>query len=121
MSKQSELSIQIQLKVTSKKVAEEFYLGKLGMRKVDNDKNDGDQLWTGFETPQFISLIQARQTEVRCTQILTDDCVQEYHRLKKNGVFFSSAPGYTAIGLQAEFNDPFGNRFILTEERNYKL
>ena len=51
----------------------------------------------------------------------TNDCIQDYHRLKDKGINFTITPDYTSEGLIAEFLDSFGNRYCLLEERNYKL
>jgi predicted enzyme related to lactoylglutathione lyase len=53
--------------------------------------------------------------------LLTNDCIQDYHRLKDKGINFTMTPDYTSEGLIAEFLDSFGNRYCLLEERNYKL
>lgn len=49
----------------------------------------------------------------------TDDCLKDYHQLKTAGVCFNKQPEYLDIGLAAEFNDDYGNEYILLEERNY--
>jgi predicted enzyme related to lactoylglutathione lyase len=49
----------------------------------------------------------------------TDDCLNDYHSLKMAGVNFYNEPQYLPIGLGAEFLDPFGNRYLLIEERSY--
>ena len=49
----------------------------------------------------------------------TDDCIKDYHTLKARGVIFQSQPTYLDEGLLASFNDPFGNEFLLLEERSY--
>ena len=51
----------------------------------------------------------------------TNDCIQDYHKLKDKGINFTMTPDYTSEGLIAEFLDSFGNRYCLLEERNYKL
>jgi predicted enzyme related to lactoylglutathione lyase len=49
----------------------------------------------------------------------TEDCLSDYHSLKKSGVFFYNEPHYSTMGLGAEFMDPSGNRCLLIEERSY--
>lgn len=54
-----------------------------------------------------------------CIILSTDDCLNDYHLYKTKGLFFCTSPRYLPAGMQAEFLDPAGNRFILLEERNY--
>lgn len=49
----------------------------------------------------------------------TDDCIKDYHTLKAKGVTFQTQPNYLDEGLSACFSDPFGNQYILLEERSY--
>jgi predicted enzyme related to lactoylglutathione lyase len=49
----------------------------------------------------------------------SDDCLEDYCRLKANGVSFKKAPAYLDEGLCVEFSDPFGNDYTILEQRNY--
>ncbi|MBW4891690.1 hypothetical protein KXQ82_18340 [Mucilaginibacter sp. HMF5004] len=49
----------------------------------------------------------------------SDDCLKDYHNLKSTGIAFNTPPQYLPIGLAAEFNDDYGNEYVLLEERNY--
>ncbi|MBB2146254.1 hypothetical protein GM921_12205 [Pedobacter sp. LMG 31464] len=49
----------------------------------------------------------------------TDDCIKDYHTLSSRGVVFQTQPNYLNEGLSASFSDPFGNQYVLLEERSY--
>jgi predicted enzyme related to lactoylglutathione lyase len=51
--------------------------------------------------------------------INSDDCLKDYHNLKIAGVCFNNSPQYLPVGLAANFNDDYGNEYVLLEERNY--
>jgi hypothetical protein len=65
-------------------------------------------------------VIDTHQSGFKSRLILnTDDCLKDYHQLKTAGVNFNTPPEYMPIGLAAEFNDDYGNQYILLEERDY--
>ena len=45
----------------------------------------------------------------------TDDCWKAYAMLSERGVHFVSAPTKQLYGVEATFEDPYGNTFILLE------
>lgn len=52
--------------------------------------------------------------------IRTDDCLKDYFTLADKGVLISKKPEYSSKGLSVEISDPWGNSYILLEERNYQ-
>jgi len=46
---------------------------------------------------------------------VVDDVKQEFEKLKKKGVKFISEPFQIPTGLGVEFEDPFGNRWGITD------
>ncbi|WP_113660768.1 VOC family protein [Pedobacter nanyangensis] len=50
----------------------------------------------------------------------THDCLEQYCRLKSNGVWFKAQPHYMSAGLLAEFVDADGNSYFILERRNYQ-
>lgn len=50
----------------------------------------------------------------------TNNCLEDYHKMKSSGVKFQDEPHYLGSGLLAEFEDSSGNHFILLEEREYE-
>ena len=69
----------------------------------------------------FIAIIKDTANEYRRGHIVLncDDCLNDYHKLKMAGVIFCNEPQYLPIGMGIEFIDPFGNRYLLIEERSY--
>jgi hypothetical protein len=49
----------------------------------------------------------------------TDNCLRDYHQLKSAGIKIEQVPRYTARGLEVIFSDPYGNHYLLLEERDY--
>jgi catechol 2,3-dioxygenase-like lactoylglutathione lyase family enzyme len=47
----------------------------------------------------------------------TADCQQTYQELSARGVDFPSPPEEKFYGIEAVFQDPFGNRFSLTQRK----
>lgn len=47
----------------------------------------------------------------------TDDCRGEYDRLKARGVRFTRSPQELPWAIQAIFEDPYGNRFVLVQRK----
>lgn len=47
----------------------------------------------------------------------TDDCRRQVKTLKERGVQILSEPQEVPWGIQAAFADPYGNSFVLVEER----
>lgn len=69
----------------------------------------------------YLGLVVDKKNQGFKTRIIlnTDDCLKDYHNLKTAGVCFNKQPEYLGIGLAAEFNDDYGNQYILLEERDY--
>jgi catechol 2,3-dioxygenase-like lactoylglutathione lyase family enzyme len=70
---------------------------------------------------QYLNLVVDKEKAGFKTRIIlnTEDCLKDYHHLKTQGVDFKNQPQYLSAGLYAEFNDNYGNEFVLLEERNY--
>lgn len=50
----------------------------------------------------------------------TENCLEDYQKMKSSGVKFYGEPHFLGSGLLAEFEDSSGNRFVLLEEREYE-
>jgi hypothetical protein len=89
--------------------------------KVVLDKKQDHTPMQIENSDQYLNLIVDKDNSGFKTRIIlnTDDCLKDYHNLKTLGVNFKEQPQYLAAGLYAEFNDDYGNEFILLEERNY--
>jgi catechol 2,3-dioxygenase-like lactoylglutathione lyase family enzyme len=51
--------------------------------------------------------------------LTTDDCRAAYEELSARGVEFQTKPEEQLYGVDAEFRDPFGNNFRLTQVREF--
>jgi predicted enzyme related to lactoylglutathione lyase len=52
---------------------------------------------------------------IPCIVFSTDDIHKEYERLKEKGVVFKTAPKKTDYGIEAVFDDTFGNYIQLVQ------
>jgi len=101
-----------------------FFTDKLGLEVSGTKSVLFGQECTLIKTDNpdvFIVLFKQQHNQAKSAPIIisTDDCLNDYHSLKMAGVNFYNEPQYTPIGLGAEFLDPFGNRYLLIEERSY--
>ncbi|MBO0795454.1 MAG: VOC family protein [Ktedonobacteraceae bacterium] len=112
-----------------------FYTQKLGLEKrTDVTFGPGLRLLTvaprGQQKPEIalatpdvkrmgeehINALKARRSHRATPWIFdTDDCCQVYEMLKARGVSFVSEPVRQSYGLEAVFEDPYGNTFVLLE------
>jgi catechol 2,3-dioxygenase-like lactoylglutathione lyase family enzyme len=73
----------------------------------------GPPLFDAEGAAQFKELIA--KGHVGGLHFATDDCRASYEELKGRGVEFSQEPTEQPYGVDAEFRDPSGNRFRLTQ------
>jgi predicted enzyme related to lactoylglutathione lyase len=101
----------------------DFLTRKLGFKisdkKLTYENNECRAIEAGADT--YFILIERTQGPGSKNHIIlnTEDCLNDYHALKTNGVAFLSEPQYLPTGLAANFSDNSGNSFLLLEERNY--
>lgn len=101
-----------------------FFIHNLGFKVSENRLIYEDSECRTIETGSpgiFFVLIKrnAWHGGNNCIILNTDDCLNDYYRLKTNGVVFFTEPQYSSTGLAAYFSDICGNEFLLLEERNY--
>ncbi|WP_448702647.1 VOC family protein [Mucilaginibacter sp. AW1-3] len=104
--------------------AVDFFTKKLGFTPAGNDTSDqqGDEVPIRIsDTDQYFNLVADKSKTGFKTRVIlnTEDCLKDYHHLKTQGIDFKNQPQYLDTGLCAEFNDNYGNEYILLEERNY--
>jgi predicted enzyme related to lactoylglutathione lyase len=92
----------------------DFYQNKLGLKvKFDFSERGMIAFSVGNSEP---AIILRKADEVKPSILFTVDDVHEACKmLKQRGVVFLSEPYEIMTGLAVEFNDPFGNRFGLTD------
>jgi len=101
--------------------ADAFYANCLGMpteRTMISAKEKGILVKVDCETNIFLSE-HKHQNQTNKIVLTSDDCLEDYCRLKSKGVVFKKMPSYLSEGLSIEFSDPYGNDFIILEQRNY--
>jgi len=101
-----------------------FFTGKLGFSLAGETVLNDDAGYTAMQvnnTETYLNLQLDKHNSGFKTRIIlnTDDCLKDYHDLKTKGINFKEQPQYLTIGLSAEFNDNYGNQYVLLEERNY--
>ena len=107
----------------------QYYTEKLGLEKMD-DVNFGEgNRWLTVTAPQQkdvqIFLQKADSFGVDATDQVgkatmwafnTDNCRETYDTLKERGVKFLSEPKEQPWGIEAVFEDLYGNKFSIVEE-----
>ncbi len=101
-----------------------FFTEKLGFSADDSAAFDAHNKQVPIRinnTDQYLNLVVDKEKAGFKTRVIlnTEDCLKDYHHLKTQGVDFKNQPQYLSAGLYAEFNDNYGNEFVLLEERNY--
>jgi predicted enzyme related to lactoylglutathione lyase len=94
--------------------AADFYQEKLGLKvKFDFSERGMIAFSIGDAEP---AIILRKADQVKPSILFTVDDVHEACKiLKQKGVVFLGEPYELMTGLAVEFNDPFGNRFGLTD------
>ena len=101
-----------------------FFTCNLGFKVSENrliyEDVECKTIETGSPDTFFVLVKRKASHDVKnCIILNTDDCLNDYHRLKTGGVVFFAEPQYSSIGLATYFSDKSGNKFLLLEERNY--
>lgn len=102
----------------------DFYTLKLGFKVVTDQPFDGAQRWIELAIPKAetkIVLFTPRGHEDRIggfqnVTFLSDDVESTFHLLKSRGVEFTQAPQKADWGTAAIFQDPDGNKFVLSSK-----
>ncbi|MGN7987315.1 VOC family protein [Pedobacter sp. 22226] len=101
--------------------ADAFYANCLGMpteATIFPGQEKGILVKADDKTSIFLSE-HKHQNQTNKIVLQSDDCLEDYCRLKSRGVIFKKTPSYLTEGLSAAFSDPYGNEFIILEQRNY--
>jgi catechol 2,3-dioxygenase-like lactoylglutathione lyase family enzyme len=101
-----------------------FFTDKLGFSALNKVTFDTRYITVPLRinnTDQYLNLVEDKKNSGFKTRVIlnTEDCLKDYHQLKTNGIDFKEQPQYNAVGLCVEFNDDYGNEYLLLEERNY--
>lgn len=114
--------------VSDQDKALDFYVDKLGFRKLSDDPYGEGSRWivvappgkeTGLalSTPGDLGLGPEAAGAYSGITLLADDLAATYEHLREKGVEFTGPPERMPWGAMATwFTDPDGNRFFLTEQ-----
>src|SRR5215467_11353761 len=120
----------VNLLVSSKDEALEFYTTKLGF-EVAEDSKMGDYRWLLVRLPDnmefCINLDAAKTSEQQALvgrqaadmplfSIETDDCMSEYRTLKDRGVEFEGEPDVRPYGTGVVMKDLYGNKININQD-----
>jgi predicted enzyme related to lactoylglutathione lyase len=121
----------IPIPVANQEEALLFYTEKLGLEKrSDLSLGPGLRLLTvapkGQKRPELAlvqpdeqsahgAILSQRNTQEACWVFHTDDCQRMYERWLVRGVRFLNSPTRQSYGIEALFEDPYGNVFALLE------
>jgi predicted enzyme related to lactoylglutathione lyase len=107
----------------------QFYTEKLGLEKLDDMSfGEGNRWLTVTPTRQRDLQIFLQKADSFGTDLMdhvghaptwafnTDDCRATYEALKSRGVKFLSEPKEQPWGIQAIFEDLYGNKFSVVQE-----
>ena len=108
-----------------------FYIDILGFEKRADDAGAngfryvtvapaggaGPELWLLPATTEQQEARIGNQTDDVTFVVSTDNCRVDYERLLAAGIVFHGEPEDVAWGVEAVFEDLYGNRFVLSEQR----
>jgi predicted enzyme related to lactoylglutathione lyase len=109
------------VKVGQLEDAAAFFKDRLGMRIEEDlflDQEKCILVKPDAETQIYLSK-KKKKNQTNQITLRTEDCLENYCRLKAMGITFKKAPCYLNEGLCAVFSDPFGNDYTLLEQRSY--
>ncbi|GJH43010.1 Predicted enzyme related to lactoylglutathione lyase [Pasteurella canis] len=98
-------------------MAKKYYENNLGL-KVKFDFSDMGMIAFNVDGEEAAIILKDTKKFKDMKQTIwfeVDDVKSEYQKLKENGVEFLSEPFKIRTGYAAEFEDPFGNRFGITD------
>lgn len=98
-------------------MAKKYYENNLGL-KVKFDFSDMGMIAFNVDGEEAAIILKDKNKFKDMKQTIwfeVDDVKSEYQKLKENGVEFLSEPFKIRTGYAAEFEDPFGNRFGITD------
>lgn len=112
----------VSVPVTDQDRALDFYTKKLGMRVVTDAPFSGDQRWIELAIPRADTRVVLFTPEEHRKMIggfmnisfMADDVEATVRELKARGVTFTQEPQKADWGTFAMFQDPDGNKFLVS-------
>lgn len=100
--------------------SQRFFIDALGFSKYENIEIAGKNCpILQMQTGDYVMLIEKEVIEPDMITLMTDDCLRDYHLIRKQEVVQLGKPQYTAAGLAVSFLDPSGNQITILEARDY--
>lgn len=112
----------VPISVTKLETAVNFFKEQLGLEQTEKAmlfQSEKQLIVKSLNGDTSFLLLENSPQSPSKIVLKTDDCIKDYHTLKARGVVFQTQPNYLDVGLSASFSDPFGNQYILLEERSY--
>lgn len=107
----------------------QFYTEKLGMEKMDDIAMGEGGRWLTVTAPQqkdvqiflaraysFGMYLMDHVGKAPAWAFATDNCQETYETLSARGVNFTSPPKEKPYGIEAAFQDLYGNTFAVVQE-----
>jgi predicted enzyme related to lactoylglutathione lyase len=103
-----------------------WYTEKLGFTKKQDEAFGPGMRWLTIAVPgDELEVVLQKPSEERMAEVgngtpwvlETDDCREDFERLKANGVEFRNPPSEMPWGTSAVFHDLYGNAFNLVQRR----
>lgn len=102
--------------------ARKYYETNLGL-KVKFDFSDIGMVAFSVDGEEAVIILKDKNKFKDSKQTIwfkVNDVQSEYQKMKENGINFLSEPFKIRTGYAVEFEDPFGNRFGITDYSNLK-
>jgi len=109
------------VQVAQLKEANDFFQNRLGMNTEPAFLSEKEKciLVKPDDTTMIFLSEKKHEHQTRKVTLNTPDLLEDYCRLRANGVTFTRMPIYLNEGLSAMFSDPSGNEYTILEERQY--
>ncbi|MEJ2559756.1 MAG: VOC family protein [Anaerolineae bacterium] len=100
-----------------KRADQVFGPGMRWLTVAPKDQEEVEIVLVSADTPEKQARIGSQAADHVFLVVQTDNCGQEYERLQSRGVKFLSPPAEQPWGVEAVFEDLYGNRMDLLEFR----
>jgi catechol 2,3-dioxygenase-like lactoylglutathione lyase family enzyme len=113
----------------------DFYVGKIGFELLSNDTYGNGSRWVTLtpskvsgtavvmveaDTPGKAERVGTQAADHVFLVVHTDDCRRDYEAMRARGVSFWSEPREVPWGVEAVFEDLYGNRLDLVQFRPFR-
>lgn len=109
------------MQVAQVKEANAFFQNRLGVNAEATFLSEKGKcmLLKPDDTTKIFLSENTNENQTKIVTLDTADLLEDYCRLKSNGVAFPQMPVNLSKGLSVIFSDPSGNEYIILEKRYY--